>query len=190
MATNQAISPPAVLLLPITGKVGNRYGLVIAHATVLDDDFTRTVLLTRRWNLKSGYPSSREGTGAARANKLRRVPLHQLVFRHYHSELPHGLDIDHIDRNPLNALPSNLRAVARTINARNTNLRITNKSGFRGVSFDGRNRYNKWHAHANINGRFITLGYFSDPISAAIAVNRIYQEHYPELDPPNSFESA
>ena len=44
--------------------------------------------------------------------------------------------VDHIDRNPLNNMFTNLRWVSQRINMRNQKLSVTNKSGFQGVSYD------------------------------------------------------
>lgn len=69
----------------------------------------------------------------------RRVLNHHLIYRMFNGEIPEGLVIDHIDGDIKNNCPSNLRAVERKLNSRNTNLHIVNKSGVMGVNFE--------HAH-------------------------------------------
>ena len=47
-----------------------------------------------------------------------------------------GLQWDHEDRDKLNCQRSNLRQVTQSVNQHNTGLRITNKSGVKGVYYD------------------------------------------------------
>ena len=82
-------------------------------------------------------------------------PDHQLIFLYHHGYIPEN-DIDHIDRNPLNNRIENLREVSRSCNSRNCGLRVTNRSGVTGVSWD--TKEGKWAANIVVNRRKIHLG--------------------------------
>jgi hypothetical protein len=164
----------AILLVPLTARCGDRR-VVRAWARVIDDDFGRS-LLTRPWSLSECYPASRD-------EHRNRVRLHQIVYLHYRGTVPERCDIDHADRDKLNNVPGNLRAVERGRNVANTGLRSTNTSGFRGVRWH--RAKSKWSAEIGADGRRIYLGYFDDARVAADAVNEAYAKHYPELPPPN-----
>lgn len=60
-----------------------------------------------------------------------------------------GLEIDHKNRDKLDNRRENLRHVTRSVNCFNTGLRSSNKSGFRGVSWDKRRE--KWRATIKMN---------------------------------------
>ena len=82
-------------------------------------------------------------------------------------------DTNNIDRENNNSgySPDNCRWVKKEIQARNTRqIMITNKSGYRGVSWH--KRYNKWVAKINVNKKRIHLGYFEDKIEASKAYDK------------------
>lgn len=80
-----------------------------------------------------------------------------------------GLAIDRID-NSGNYNPQNCRWVTRSENAQNQRqLRVNNKSGYRGVYFDITR--NKWVSAIESKGRKYHLGTFSVPEDAAKAYN-------------------
>jgi hypothetical protein len=62
-----------------------------------------------------------------------------------------GLEIDYKNRNPLDNRKSNLRFVTTSQNAINTKLRITNTSGFKGISWD--KTKNKWAVNLMKDGK-------------------------------------
>lgn len=71
-----------------------------------------------------------------------------------------GLEVDHIDRNPLNNRLSNLRICNRSQNIMNTSIRVDNKYNCKGISFD--KRVKKWRATITVNKKTIYLGQSSD----------------------------
>ena len=74
---------------------------------------------------------------------------HRIIFSMINDYLPDI--IDHIDRNNTNNRIENLREADKTLNSINRHPPCTNKSGFRGVSFNN----NKWdsYIHTTIKGK-------------------------------------
>lgn len=89
------------------------------------------------------------------------IYMHRLLI-----DAPKGMEVDHIDGDGLNNTRENLRLATRQQNLANTRISRTNKSGYKGVSWDSVR--NKWTAHIEINGRSINLGRFSE-IQDAVA---------------------
>lgn len=69
------------------------------------------------------------------------------------------IQVDHINRNPLDNRKSNLRICKESENYRNRGVYSTNTSGYKGVSF--RHQDNKWEAYIWLNYKKIGLGLFS-----------------------------
>lgn len=66
--------------------------------------------------------------------KRKRIAVHRLVWEAFNGEVPEGMEIDHIDRNPSNNNLSNLRTVSRSQNRANSKKRCDAKcSRFVGV---------------------------------------------------------
>jgi hypothetical protein len=113
--------------------------VVVAYAQVRDDNFGRS-LKKRTWRLDGhGYPRTYVTLAGGRRKIL---TLHHVVYRRYHGHLPDGNEVDHRDRDRLNSLPTNLRAVTRGFNKANGGAYARNSSGFKCVS---RHR-DKWRA--------------------------------------------
>lgn len=73
--------------------------------------------------------------------------------------------VDHVDRNKLNNLDTNLRPLTNQLNLFNTKLFSTNTSGYNGV---GRFR-GGWRARIKVSGKDIHLGTFDTKEQAHIA---------------------
>ena len=127
------------------------------------------------WFLSAGYP-------ATKVNKKTKR-LHQFVYGRYHGPIPPGGEIDHEDRNKLDNVPRNLRAVTHSVNNANGKKRRDNTSGYKGVSWDKRDK--KWYAKICKDGKQMNLGLFTDLLDAARAVNAAYREYFPEVAIPN-----
>ncbi len=87
----------------------------------------------------------------------KRYLSHRLAWLYVTGEMP-DKDIDHINCNKLDNRFANLRVANRSQNMMNTQLRVNNKSGFKGVSFDKRSK--KWEAYTKLNYKKISFGYF------------------------------
>lgn len=84
--------------------------------------------------------------------------LHRLIYLYHHGYLPN--EIDHIDRNPSNNKIENLRAVTRTVNNINQNIKSNNTSGVKGVSWNKLNK--KWEVYIDLGGKRKHLGLHKD----------------------------
>ena len=60
--------------------------------------------------------------------------VHRVIYEMLHGKIPDDKQVDHIDGDPSNNSPSNLRLVSRTENQRNMKKDKRNKSGIAGVS--------------------------------------------------------
>ncbi len=92
------------------------------------------------------------------------IRMHRLIM-----SAPIGLEVDHINGNPLDNRRSNLCLVTHSQNQKNMRKPITNKSGYKGVSWHTKS--NKWQAHLMNNGKRHYLGLFIDLKEAAKAYN-------------------
>ena len=88
----------------------------------------------------------------------RRFFVHRIVFAITHGHFPKD-QIDHIDGNPSNNLPSNLRECSNTENQQNVGLRIDSTSGLIGVCF--LKQAGKWKAEIKNNKKHVYLGTFN-----------------------------
>lgn len=96
-------------------------------------------------------------------NKL--IYAHRAIFAMTHGRWPEH-EIDHINGDPEDNRPCNLRDVPHKDNLRNMKRSRANSSGATGVSFN--KRLSKWMAHATVDGAYRHLG-FHDKRSEAIA---------------------
>jgi hypothetical protein len=93
------------------------------------------------------------------------IETHRLIWLYHFGDIEKGLEIDHIDRNPLNNCIENLRVVTKSQNQMNSKARGLSK--YKGVSWDK----TKWRARIWVNKKEILLGKFSTEIEAAVAYN-------------------
>lgn len=176
MATDQVINLIDSVRLPLPMKCGDRR-IIGGWAVVANDAFTRENILPKEWTTSLRLPYAYAFFAG------RRHYLHRFVFAHYHAPIKDGKEVDHIDRNPLNNLPSNLRAVTHSENIANRNKQQNNTSGFVGVVWH--KAAHKWMARIQVRGREVYIGLFVDAKLAAAAVNTAYLKHFPHTLPPN-----
>lgn len=116
------------------------------------------------WKMKAGdIAGTIKDTGHAIVNfHGQRFHAHRIVWALHYQQDPGKFTVDHIDRNPANNHPSNLRLATHEGQLRNTANR---KSRYgRGVKKVG----NRYYARMCVNGRDISLGGF-DTVEEACA---------------------
>lgn len=82
--------------------------------------------------------------------------LHRLIFFYHYGYFPKI--VDHIDGDKINNRIENLREATISENAWNSKIRVTNKSGIKGISWDKKS--NKWRASCMVNYKQNNLGCF------------------------------
>lgn len=98
------------------------------------------------------------------------VYMHRFIM-----QPPKGLDIDHINRNPLDCRRKNMRICPRWVNIHNKPSSRPNTSGYRGVYKMGE----KWIAFISFQGKRTYLGRdFTNPKDAAKAYDKAAREFY------------
>ena len=88
------------------------------------------------------------------------------------------LDVDHINRNPLDNRRANLRTCTHQQNTWNQPARRSNKSGHKGVYLHKASGL--WHSRLMINGKSISLGYYHTPEEAHEAYRKNALLHFGE----------
>jgi hypothetical protein len=134
------------------------------HDVYIDKEDIKTVMKVR-WVLKRDkipYIVNYSHKGNGKTNKTYSLFLHRYLLNAQKSEL-----IDHINMNTLDNRKCNLRFCSKSDNSCNVGKRKTNTSGYKGVSWD--NRQKKWRAVIVKNRKQIHIGYFSNPETAYAA---------------------
>lgn len=107
------------------------------------------------------------------------VLLHRIIMGDYEK----GLCVDHIDRNKLNNMKSNLRLCRQKDNAKNTRIRSDNTSGHKGVY----KKNGRWFSEITADGERHYLGTFKN-IDDAIAARVKAEERYFGEYAPQAYE--
>ncbi len=108
-----------------------------------------------------------------------RVYRTEIIYMHRElMKTPKGMVTDHVDRNPLNNQKSNLRVCTISQNAMNTQKKNTNFSGFKGVSWDKKQK--KWLVRLNLNGKVMLRKRFKLLKDAANEYNKGAKQHFGE----------
>lgn len=93
-----------------------------------------------------------------------------------------GSEVDHRNHNKLDNRRFNLRVCTHKENQRNFPIRVTSTNGFKGIKFyRGRNLKKPWQSAIRIDGRKVSLGYFSTKEQAALAYNQAALKHFGEF---------
>jgi hypothetical protein len=107
------------------------------------------------------------------------------VLRREIMQAPPGFTVEHRNGDQLDLRRENLvmvspseRAARRLVRIQQAGPTISNTSGFRGVSWDGRRQ--TWTARLRINGKLFNLGRFSTAEAAARAWDQAAREAWGE----------
>lgn len=104
--------------------------------------------------------------------------LHRIIYEMHNGTIPAGLQIDHIDGNPLNNRIENLRLCNQIENRQNSKLSKNNTTGYRGIL---KTPNNKYQARLTVNGKKLYLGLFTTPEEAFNCVEQKRKELYGEF---------
>ncbi|WP_084678914.1 HNH endonuclease [Methylocystis sp. ATCC 49242] len=112
------------------------------------------------------------------------LKVHIVIFALVHGRYLSS-HIDHINRIKTDNRPSNLREVSRSDNARNI-IRISKRTGFRGVDVDYRKKAPRYIAYIKLHGKRVRLGYFNSAYEAALAYDAEVLRHFGNTYPTNA----
>ena len=100
--------------------------------------------------------------------------LHDLILfgEKYYLTISKGIMCDHKDGNRSNNRRNNLRSATRVENNRNLKIREDNTSGYSGVHY---NKKGKWESYISFNKKKYTLGTYADKKEAIL--NRLIAQH-------------
>jgi hypothetical protein len=101
----------------------------------------------------------------------RNIYMHRIL-----NNTPDDMVTDHIDRNKLNNVKSNLRTCTQGENALNSTKRKGLTSQYKGVRFIKKYAHaptpNKWEANITVNGKTRFIGTFPSEMEAALAYDK------------------
>jgi hypothetical protein len=131
-------------------------------AIVDDDDYE----LLAHWKWYYSQNSNGRGGYAARRDSARQmIRMHRLILN-----APEGIEVDHVNGNPLDNRRDNLRLCSRAENCRNiAKCHRQTTSCFRGVY---RTLRGQWAAMTGVNGKRVWIGRFDSEEEAARAYDR------------------
>lgn len=109
---------------------------------------------------------------AHQAGKRGGAPVHRIIM-----DAQPGETVDHINGDGLDNRRANLRLCSTKENTRNRRLHLNNSSGYKGVSQDAR----RLRAYIVVDGKYVALGSFSNPVSAARAYDAAALRHFGEF---------
>lgn len=152
----------------------NERGEVVA-VTVFDAiDILKVLANRRRWALSN---LGRVVSHVKKDGRNVRVLLHRVIL-----DPPEDLEIDHINRDPLDNRRCNLRIVTGSENCQNKVARSDSSTGIKGVYRTGSSRHKPFVADIQVNGKRKYLGRFATISEAAEAVREAtlkYHTHSP-----------
>lgn len=138
---------------------------------VIYDEADRNLVESHSWWLNTnGYACTKMRRNGKKVTHL----MHRMIF----GEVPTGMVVDHINRNPLDNRRCNLRAATAVQNAKNSNNRRGTTSKHRGVS---QRRDGKWQVVVRIDGKLKWIGKYDTELEAAAIAEPYFDtpEHQP-----------
>jgi hypothetical protein len=134
------------------------------------------------WKISKGRVKENDIAGNIHKNGYVNIKIDGLMYRSHriawiyiHGNLPNN-EIDHINGIKNDNRIINLRQANHSENQKNCEKYKTNKSGFKGVSWDKSS--NKWTAQAQLNGKKYNLGRFVMVEQAAEAYKDFAIKHH------------
>lgn len=121
---------------------------------LVDDSDLAKISKHKWWLTKAGYVYTQTCHKTVRTT----IMLHR-----YLTDVPKGMEVDHINHNKLDNRLSNLRICTRSQN--NANMRP--RTGYKGVRFTR----NGWQAETKIDGKYVYIGRYKTAEEAAHAYN-------------------
>ena len=134
-------------------------------AIVDDEDFED--LAKFKWAYHGGYAHRVFIKDGKKTGEL----MHRVIVN-----APAGMDIDHVNRNPLDNRKCNLRVATRSQNNANKAQR---EGSFKGACWRPIPR--RWKAYIKVDHKQIHLGYFSNAVDAAKAYNAAALKYFGEF---------
>ena len=111
------------------------------------------------------------------------IRLHRILMN-----APEGTHVDHINGDGTDNRRCNLRVCTPKENHRNLKLAVTNKSGYKGVSYITKRQ--RYRAQISVNMKNKFLGYYSNPIDAARAYDEAARFYFGEFAKTNFGEGG
>ncbi len=133
---------------------------------------------------KYKWHANKKTTGVFYAYRKQWIPEKQkyitIIMHRFIMNCPEDMEIDHIDHNGLNNQKSNLKICSHADNMRNIKVRRTSNSGFRGISWDKKNK--KWRITICKEKKFYNRGRFTELEDAVKEHRKSFKEifgYYP-----------
>lgn len=144
------------IIIPLS-KRGKNKGKYEAIVSIEDAD-----LAELNWNVTVIEKNIYAKRNAQVNGKHKRIFLHRLIMERM---LPRPIEshelVDHLNMDTLDNRRENLRLATQSQNQSNRGKAVSNKSGYKGVSWD--KRAEKWAAYIRVKGKNIFLGFSHDP---------------------------
>jgi len=133
--------------------------LTQGYFTKVDNDDFNKFAIYRWFSIKSrnGIRPSRQ---ISVNGKIIQIQLSRAIMK-----FPENMQVDHINGDTLDNRKCNLRICTPSENSHNRKKSAFNTSGYKGVSWDKRNK--KWRVMISCNNKQYYLGLFIDKIKAA-----------------------
>ncbi|MGL4618729.1 MAG: HNH endonuclease signature motif containing protein [Chroococcidiopsis sp.] len=143
------------------------------------------------WDCSAGYAKRRQTLVDENGNKHKKTIMMHRAIMERHGYCLEGLEVDHINRDPLCNLKSNLRVATRLQNGANRSRNRNNTSGTTGVTYHKGS--NRWRAVIRFQNQWIRLGAFTSKDDAIAARKKAEIEYFGEwassIDEPNSISN-
>lgn len=142
--------------------------------TIVDDADYEWLNQWHWWWRPKQYVVRNEYIGIINGNpKNRRIIMHRLI-----TDAPYGMEVDHVDGNPLNNTRNNLRIVTKQQNQWNQKIRKFS-SQYKGVHWCNTNK--KWCSAIRHDGKKLGLGHYASETEAALAYNKAAKKYFGEF---------